>query len=146
MLSNLAAESAGVGFGALATSGIGWKVARSKVIETTPAVFRLIQKLRIDGTILPEAARQSVICAIALMTEGNINNAALRKPDARAGDECPICTLGVNFVSPDDPRKRCGSCFIEGAIWKDKILVEEHERDKEEKAKTKNTPVATESK
>lgn len=89
----------------------------------------MIQKLRIDGTIEGEAAQHSVICAVALMSDGNINTTSLRKPDAVEGEECPICAEAVAFV-PHDDRKRCAYCFIEGAIWKDTVLVEEHEKAK----------------
>lgn len=128
-LSNLAAESLGIGFGILAASAIGWILARNKVLEITPAIFSLIQRLRIDQTITSKAARRSVICAVALFSEGNVGKAISRDSDALEGEECPICARGVTFV-PNDPRKRCGHCFIAGAIWKDRNLVEAHEKSK----------------
>jgi hypothetical protein len=109
-LSNLAAESLGIGFGILAASGAGWILARNKVLEVTPAIFSLIQRLRIDRTITSEAAQRSVICAVGLLSEGNVRKAISRGSNASQGTECPICALGV-YLRSERPAKEVRTLF-----------------------------------
>ena len=90
-LSNLAAESLGVGLGILVVSATGWYLARNKVLEVMPAIFSLIQRLRIDGTIKGKSAQRSVICAVALLSEGNVRKAISRSDALEGGRMSHLC-------------------------------------------------------
>jgi hypothetical protein len=135
-VSNLAAESLGIAFGLIAATSIAWHLARNKVREVIPSIFRLIQALRIEGTIKEKGAQRSVICAVALLSEGNVRNAISREPEAPEGTKCPICALSIKLVPKDLP-KRCMHCLIEGAIWNARDLVEEHESGGDQNAAEK---------
>jgi len=122
-LANLAASCAEIAIGTFFAALVGWAVAKTKLREISRPVLALIQRLRIDGKLQPEAARRSVVCAVALISETNVS----KEIEARAGNattDCPICAQDV-----EQEMDRCLHCQLPKTIWRDDKLLEVHLKD-----------------
>ena len=120
-LINLSAGFVGTALGAIAAAVVGVHLAKNKLRQLSSPLLRLIQGLRIENTIGRQAARSSVVFAVSVLSEKNVNiSSGPIQPDGA----CPICALDV-----DRTLSRCPDCGLPTEIWNDRRLVQTHEED-----------------
>jgi uncharacterized membrane protein len=128
VLVNLAAGFFEIGIGTALAVGLTSLVTRSKFEELARPTLRLIQSLRISGRLADHAARNSVVFAVALLSENNVSK-RLQRDVGKDNDRCPICTMDVTNES-----ERCFHCHLPKAVWNDAEFVAVDERNESEKA------------
>ncbi len=122
-LVNVAAGLVEIAIGTALAAVATWAVAKNKLRELSRPVLALIQRLRIDGRLTEEAARRSVVCAVALLSESNVSKEIRPGPD-EPNTDCPICAQPVA-----ERMNKCIYCQLPKAIWSDAELVEVHQRN-----------------
>lgn len=110
--------AAGIIFATLIAKGL----AKKKLKDFAPDLVRLIGNLRIAGTINEYAARDCVICAVHVISEGSLDNVRSKESGAIADKPCVICNL--NYGTEPIPGKgvRCKHCHLDGRVWESKEL------------------------
>jgi hypothetical protein len=112
---NIAAELLGV---LITLSGVviyAVFAARKKFESLATPIAELVAQLRCDGTLSPEAARRSMVCAVRLITPENITKKATpaNEPLGLTNRPCDVCALPTT-VGRGRPCKDCG---VEDYIW-----------------------------
>lgn len=112
---NIAAELLGV---LITLSGVvlyAVLAARKKFESLATPIAELVAQLRSDGTLSPEAARRSMVCAVKLITPENITKKASKanEPLGLSHRPCDVCALPTT-VGKGRPCKDCG---VEDYIW-----------------------------
>ena len=89
--------------------------ARKKFESLATPIAELVAQLRCDGSLSPEAARRSMVCAVMLITPENIAKQATKanEPIGIRSRSCDVCALPTT-VGKGRPCKDCG---VEDYIW-----------------------------
>jgi hypothetical protein len=117
---NVAAGFVGMALGTIFTAIAGLLLARNKLRQVSKPVLGFIQRLRIDGKLTDYAARRAVVCAVTLLSEGNVSG-QLNPGSSQQRGKCPICTLDVLGD------KTCIPCGLPEKVWRDKEFVKAQE-------------------
>ena len=113
LMLNIAAESLGIAL-TLLLSLVAIRAARKRFGNVAAPLTQLIKTLRSDRTISPQAARKTVVCAVALLSDEGFLKA--RGATSRAHETCDICSLKV-IVDTDTKGARCSFCKLPKEIW-----------------------------
>jgi len=122
-LINLAAGFFEIGIGTALAVGVTSLVTRAKFEDLARPTLRLIQSLRISGRLREHAARNSVVFAVALLSEKNVSK-SLQRDAGSDNERCPICTLDVSKET-----ERCSHCHLPKEVWNDSEFVELDKRN-----------------
>ena len=122
--------AAGFIFAALIATGL----ANKKLENFAPDLVRLIGNLRIGGTINEYAARDCVICAVHIMSEGSLDKVRSKESGAAADQPCVICNLAYETETIPGKGVRCKHCHLDGRVWGSKELEKALLRNNKAKA------------
>lgn len=124
LLLNIVAEFLGLAVGGIFAALIAKELAKKKLAELAPNLVRLIGHLRIGETISKEAARDSVICAVHIISEDSLDELRSKGSGSIAGQKCLICNLNYEIESVTGKGVRCKHCKLEAKVWENKELEE----------------------
>lgn len=118
LLLNLVAELAGIALGVVITLHLASKLAQKKLDTLALTMVHLIGQLRKDRTVSGEAARDLVVCGVALISEESLQPERSGKALAGATEECGVCGLSAETFSDGAGEVRCQHCKLRGAVWR----------------------------
>jgi hypothetical protein len=128
LLLNVVAEFIGLAVGGIIAVLIAKELAKRKLKELAPDLVRLVGHLRMGGTISRDAARDSVICAVHIISEDSLERVRSKEPGAIAGKPCVICDLDYETEATQGKGVRCKNCHLDGSVWDSKQLEEALQR------------------
>lgn len=116
---NLAAELLGVTLGITVGLMIARRIAGRNFDSLAPEIVKLVATLRRGGAIKGDAARQSVVCSVGLLSKDRLNKARESGGTPRnTAESCAVCDLPVQVRIDPSNCMTCMHCGLRGDVWK----------------------------
>ena len=114
---NVLAELLGFSLALVLGVQIAKKAAREKLKFLSEPMLALIEKLREDKKLSPEATRRSVVALVKIVSEDCLAQDRETPQIAPTNANCRVCSLTTETKTDSKGETRCAHCLLLGALW-----------------------------
>jgi hypothetical protein len=107
---------------------VAYKYASKRLDDFAPAIVKLVQQLRAEKRISTESARQCVICAAQVISEGHIRKARPTLSILSKEAVCAVCENKAEIREGKAGGMICSYCHLPRSVWGMDVTVGKEEK------------------
>jgi len=96
---------------------IAYKYASKRLDDFAPTIVKLVQQLRAEQKISKKSARQCVICAAQVISEGHIRKARPTLSILSTEEVCAVCEDKAEIREGKTGGMVCAYCRLPRSVW-----------------------------